>query len=145
MDINKPKHPTTAKKVPRHKSPTPEQVAQRARRPHRYRPGTVALRDIRRYQKSTQLLIQKAPFVRVVREISLDHAPLGVRFAASAIEALREAAEAYMVHLFEDVNMCAMHAKRVTILPKDLQLALRIRGEKMDRAFVPHFFGCASK
>jgi len=98
------------------------------RMPHKFRPGTVALREIRRYQKSTELLIQRLPFQRLVREIAQelnDH----LRFQASSILALQEAAEAYLVGLFEDVNLCALHAKRVTIMPKDMQLARRIRGE----------------
>uniref|UniRef100_A0A8C9B8U2 Core Histone H2A/H2B/H3 domain-containing protein n=1 Tax=Phocoena sinus TaxID=42100 RepID=A0A8C9B8U2_PHOSS len=76
------------------------------KKPHRYRPGTVALREIRRYQKkSTELLIRKLPFQRL-------------------------ACEAYLVGLFEDTNLCAIHAKRVTIMPKDIHLARRIRGER---------------
>jgi histone H3 len=98
------------------------------KKPHRYRPGTVALREIRRYQKSTELLIRKLPFQRLVREIAQDF-KTGCRFQSTAILALQEAAEAYLVHMFEDVNVCAMHAKRVTIQPKDFQLARRIRGE----------------
>jgi histone H3 len=101
---------------------------------HRFRPGTVALRQIRRYQKSTDLLIKKLPFQRLVREISLDfsrHLNEPLRFQSSALAALQEAAEAYLVSLFEDTNLCAIHAKRVTIMPKDMQLARRIRGEKM--------------
>jgi len=104
------------------------------KRAHRYRPGTVALREIRRYQKSTELLIRKLPFQRLVREIAGDFhvpgAPDGVRFQASALGALQEAAEAYLVGLFEDTNLCAIHAKRVTIMAKDMQLARRIRGER---------------
>ena len=96
---------------------------------HRYRPGTVALREIRRYQKSTELLIRKLPFQRLVREIAQDFKS-DLRFQASAIMALQEATEAYMVGLFEDTNLCAIHAKRVTIMPKDMQLARRIRGER---------------
>jgi len=96
---------------------------------HRYRPGTVALREIRRYQKSTELLIRKLPFQRLVREISRDFKN-DMRFQSSAIGALQEAAESYLVGLFEDTNLCAIHAKRVTIMPKDIQLARRIRGEK---------------
>ena len=100
---------------------------------HRYRPGTVALREIRRYQKSTELLIRKLPFQRLVREIVLDVTPKGgrgeVRFQGQAIMALQEASEAYLVGLFEDSNLCAIHTKRVTIMPKDIQLARRIRGE----------------
>ena len=102
------------------------------KKPHRYRPGTVALREIRRYQKSTDLLIRKLPFQRLVREIAQDFRPENqdLRFQASAVLALQEAAEAYLVGLYEDTNLCAIHAKRVTIMPKDIQLARRIRGER---------------
>jgi histone H3 len=99
------------------------------KKPHRFRPGTVALREIRRYQKSTELLIRKLPFQRLVREIAQDF-KTDLRFQASAIAALQEASEAYLVGLFEDTNLCAIHAKRVTIMPKDIQLARRIRGER---------------
>jgi len=159
------------------------------KKPHRYRPGTVALREIRRYQKSTDLLIRKLPFQRLVREIAQDFkndlsattphtartatstthghdndsvivvslefngptpwtpATIAVfslavcylspvsdsglrRFQGTAISALQEASESYLVSLFEDTNLCAIHAKRVTIMPKDIQLARRIRGER---------------
>jgi histone H3 len=96
---------------------------------HRYRPGTVALREIRRYQKSTELLMRKRPFMRLVREIAQDFKN-DLRFQGSAILALQEASEAYLVGLFEDTNLCAIHAKRVTIMPKDIQLARRIRCER---------------
>ena len=96
---------------------------------HRFRPGTVALREIRRYQKSTELLIRKLPFQRLVREISQEH-KVDLRFQSAAIAALQEAAEAYLVGLFEDTNLCAVHAKRVTIFPRDMHLARRIRGER---------------
>ena len=99
------------------------------KKPHRYRPGTVALREIRRYQKSTSLLIRKLPFQRLVREITQDFKH-DIRFTGGALGALQEAAEAYLVGLFEDTQYCAVHAKRVTIMPKDMQLARRIRGEK---------------
>ncbi|GMN26467.1 hypothetical protein TIFTF001_001308 [Ficus carica] len=92
-------------------------------------PGTVALREIRKYQKSTELLIRKLPFQRLVREIAQDF-KTDLRFQSSAVAALQEAAEAYLVGLFEDTNLCAIHAKRVTIMPKDIQLARRIRGVK---------------
>ena len=107
-----------------------------AKRLHRFQPGTVALKEIRRYQKSTELLIRKLPFQRLMQEISGDHkvitSPLcgKVRFQSLAIAALQEASEAYLVGLFEDTNLCAIHAKRVTIMPKDIQLARRIRGER---------------
>ncbi|KAL7492066.1 hypothetical protein ACHAWT_001399 [Skeletonema menzelii] len=82
-----------------------------------------------RYQKSTDLLIRKLPFQRLVREIAQDFKS-DLRFQGSAVLALQEAAEAYLVGLFEDTNLCAIHAKRVTIMPKDIQLARRIRGER---------------
>lgn len=105
------------------------------KKPHRYRPGTVALREIRRYQKSTDLLIRKAPFQRLVRQIygqiaSVSHVSSDYRWQGSSILALQEASEAYHVGLFEDTNLCALHSKRKTIMPKDIQLARRIRGEK---------------
>ncbi|XP_019645303.1 PREDICTED: histone H3-like [Branchiostoma belcheri] len=103
------------------------------KKPHRYRPGTVALREIRRYQKSTELLIRKLPFQRLVREIAQDF-KTDLRFQSSAVMALQEASEAYLVGLFEDTNLCAIHAKRVTIMPKDIQLARRIRGERGGKA-----------
>ena len=84
---------------------------------------------VRRYQKSTDLLIRKLPFQRLVREIAQDFKS-DLRFQGSAVLALQEAAEAYLVGLFEDTNLCAIHAKRVTIMPKDIQLARRIRGER---------------
>eukprot|EP01088_Endostelium_zonatum_P022414 TRINITY_DN962_c0_g1_i1.p1 TRINITY_DN962_c0_g1~~TRINITY_DN962_c0_g1_i1.p1 ORF type:complete len:145 (+),score=33.63 TRINITY_DN962_c0_g1_i1:30-437(+) len=99
------------------------------KKPHRFRPGTVALREIRRYQKSTDLLIRKLPFQRLVREIAQDY-KTDLRFQSAAVAALQEAAEAYLVGLFEDTNLCAIHAKRVTIMPKDINLARRIRGER---------------
>ena len=99
------------------------------KKPHRYRPGTVALREIRRYQKSTELLLRKLPFQRLVREVAQD-LKTDLRFQGSAVMALQEAAEAYLVGVFEDTNLCAIHAKRVTIMPKDIQLARRIRGER---------------
>ncbi|KAI5806634.1 putative histone 3 [Peziza echinospora] len=105
-------------------------------RRHRYRPGTVAIREIRKYQKSSDLLLRKLPFARLVREIAHDFTttmtdagyPQDLRWQSTAILAIQEAAEAYLVHLFEDANLLAIHAKRVTIMQKDIQLARRIRG-----------------
>ena len=102
-----------ATKAARKSSP----AAGAVKKPHRYRPGTVALREIRKYQKSTALLI--------AQDFRND-----LRFQSSAVMALQEAAEAYLVSLFEDTNLCAIHAKRVTIMPRDMQLARRIRNEK---------------
>ena len=98
-------------------------------KPHRYRVGTVALNDIRHFQKNTALLIRKLPFQRLVREITQDF-KVDLRFQSAAILCLQEAAEAYLVRLFDDANLCAIHARRVTIMPKDIQLARRIRGER---------------
>jgi histone H3 len=99
------------------------------KKPFRFRPGTVALRDIKRYQKGTELLLRKAPFQRLVREIALQGKE-GLRFQASAVLAMQEASEAHMVNLFADTCLCAIHGKRVTIMPKDVQLARRLRGER---------------
>ena len=127
-------HKSTGGKIPR------KQLATKASRksaptrgglkkPHRYRPGTVALREIRRYQKSSELLIRKYLFQLLVREVAQDFAK-DLRFASTSLLALQEASEAYLVGLFEDTNLCAIHGKRVTIMPKDIQLARRIRGER---------------
>ncbi|KAI9183973.1 centromeric DNA-binding histone H3-like protein cse4 [Blastocladiella emersonii ATCC 22665] len=98
----------------------------------RYRPGTVALREIRKYQKTTDLLLRRLPFSRLVREITDDLMPTQqFRWQASALGALQEAAESYIVHLMEDANLCAIHAKRVTLMTKDLHLARRIRGDRV--------------
>jgi histone H3 len=101
----------------------------RTKKPHRYRPGTVALRKIRKYQKSTEFLIRKAPFQRLVREITQGHKG-DLRFQSSALGASQEASEAYLVGLFEDTNLCAIHAKRVTIMPKDIHLTRQIQRER---------------
>ena len=95
----------------------------------RYRPGALALKEIRRYQATTELLIRKLPFQQLVREITQDMAKEPLRWQSQALGALQEATEAYLVGLFADTNLCCIHAKRVTILPKDIQLARRIRGE----------------
>jgi histone H3 len=93
----------------------------------RYRPGTVALRQIRQYQRSTELLLLKRPFARLCREIMGDQLQ-SLRCSPTAIEALQEASEAYLVQLFEDSNLLAIHGKRITVMPKDMRLAIRIRG-----------------
>jgi histone H3 len=98
------------------------------KKPHRYRPGTVALREIRKYQKSTKLLIRKAPFQRLVPEIAIDFKS-NFRMQSTAILALQEASEACLVRLFKGTNECAIHGKRVIIMAKDMRLAQRIRGE----------------
>ena len=116
-------HPAVARtgKAPQ----TQVHVGQKKRKPQKYRPGTVALREIRRYQKSSELLIRRMPFQRLVREIAQVHNPY-VHFQSGVILALQESVEAYLVGLLEDSNLCAIHAKRVTIMPKDMQLARQI-------------------
>jgi histone H3 len=101
------------------------------KKPHRYRPGTVALREIIHFQKNTELLIRKGPFQRLVREIATTGVNYGkdLRFQSTAMLALQEASEAYLVGMFEDTNLAASHAKHVTIMPRDMQLARRIRGK----------------
>ena len=102
----------------------------KVKKPRRFRPGTVALREIRRYQKSTELLIRKSPFQRLVREIASEMVTKDLRFQSSAIAAIQQAAEAYLIGLFEDSNLCCLHAGRVTVMAKDMALARRIRGER---------------
>ena len=133
----------TAKKSFGGKGPRPNLATKAARmslptvggikKPQRYRPGTVALREIRKYQKSTELLIRKLPFQRLVREVTSGFHMVELRFQSAALMALQEAAEAYLVGIFEHANLCAIHAKRVTIMPKDIMLARRIRGERTDK------------
>ena len=104
-----------------------------APRKRRIRPYSKALKEIRQYQKSGELLIRKLPFQRLVREIAQQFDSVtnsGIRFQSTAILALQEAAEAYVVGLFEDSNVCAIHARRITVMPRDIRLARRIRGEK---------------
>ena len=105
------------------------------KKPHRFRPGTVALREIKKYQKSTELLLRKLPFQRLVREIAgevprsnvSDDAPL--RFQTAALLALQEAAESYLVDYFEDCNFHAVTSKRVTLMDKDMHFIRKIRNK----------------
>ncbi|KAL2468897.1 Uncharacterized protein Fot_50473 [Forsythia ovata] len=119
--------PSPARRSPRATPPT-ERDGQRLRK-RRNRPGTVALREIRKYQKSFQLLIPAAPFIRLVKEISHFYSPGISRWRAEALVALQEAAEDYIVQLFEEAMLCAIHAKRVTLMKKDFELARRIGGK----------------
>ncbi|XVF73047.1 hypothetical protein PTKIN_Ptkin12aG0170100 [Pterospermum kingtungense] len=99
-----------------------------SKKPHRYRPGTRALQEIRKYQKTTMPLIPAASFIREVRAISYQFAPDITRWQAEALVAIQEAAEDYLVQLFGDAMLCAIHAKRVTLMKKDIQLARRLGG-----------------
>ena len=92
------------------------------KKPHRYRPGTVSLREIRKYQKSTELLLRKSPFMRLVRELAQTYKS-DLRFTSQAIECLQTACEAFVIRRFENANKCAIHERRVTIMPKDMQLS----------------------
>jgi len=94
----------------------------------RHKPGEKAIKEIRKFQRSTDLLIRKLPFARLVREVTLQFTHQDFRWQGSALLALQEAAEAHLTHLFEDANLCTIHAKRVTVMVKDMQLARRIRG-----------------
>ena len=107
----------------------PPMAPHQEKKKRKYRAGTVALKEIRRYQRSTELLIRKLPFQRLARSIVQEYAP-NYRIQTGALAALQEGAESYLVELFEDTNLCAIHAKRVTIIPKDMQLAQRIRGRR---------------
>ena len=109
------------------------------KKPRRYRPGTVALREIRRYQKTTDLLIPKAPMSRAVKEILYDLCNTNpYKMQSIALAAVHEASEAFTVGLMEDANLCAIHGKRVGVLPKDMQLARRLRGEDaLDYRVIP--------
>ena len=101
------------------------------KKPRRYRPGTVALREIRKYQKSTDLLLKRLPFQRLVRELAGEITGRNdLRFQSTAILTLQEATEAYLVSLFEDTNLCALHAKRVTIMTRYMRPSRRIRGDR---------------
>ncbi|CAM4564602.1 unnamed protein product [Lepidochelys kempii] len=114
---------------PARAAPPRAAAARPVRLRRRYRPGQRALLEIRKFQKSTNLLISKLPFSRVVREICLMYTRgVDFRWQAMALLALQEAAEAFLVRLLEDSYLCSIHAKRVTLFPKDIQLARRIRG-----------------
>lgn len=118
-----------------HKRPAPLNTQKRKSK-KRHRPNVKALREIRRYQAgpdATRLLIPRLPFARLVKEIaqrlSAQNNTHGLRFQGAAVSALQEASEAYMTMLFEDTVLCCVHAKRVTIMPRDISLARRIRGD----------------
>ncbi|XP_038607605.1 histone H3-like centromeric protein A isoform X1 [Tachyglossus aculeatus] len=137
----KPESPRRSPRIPPGSpGPAPRNLPEeRGRRPRRrptpsprrrrYRPGKQVLKEIRRLQKSTNLLIRKTPFARLVREVCLSYTRgVDFRWQSQALLALQEAAEAFLVHLFEDSYLCSLHARRVTLFPRDIQLARRIRG-----------------
>ena len=119
----------TTSKAPRN----PENIG----KPHRFRPGTVALRQIRQQQKNVDLLVAKLPFQRIVRELATNVCKNNnginipgdqIRFTASSMLALQQSAEAYMITLYEDCQLCAFHGKRITIMPRDMKLVRHLRG-----------------
>lgn len=117
-----------ARKSTAGKSAVPNGVEKVARAKRRFRPGTKALREIRTLQRTTEMCIKKLPFARLVRDLTpIFHSD--VRWSTAGLSALQEATEAYLTCLFEDANLCAIHAKRITIMPKDIRLARRIRGD----------------
>ena len=105
--------------------------AGKVKKTRKYQSGTVALQEIWQFQKSTELLIRKLPFSRLVCEIALQVGKTDLYFQGSTIICLQEAAEAYVVSLMEDANLCTIHVKQVTIMPKDIQLAHHIQGEHL--------------
>ncbi|CAI9101147.1 OLC1v1038406C1 [Oldenlandia corymbosa var. corymbosa] len=113
----------------RRTTPASPRGTETQRKKHRHRPGTVALREIRHLQKTWKLLIPAAPFIRLVREISSEFSSEVSRWQAEALTALQEAAEDYLIRLFEDSMLCAIHAKRVTLMKKDWELARRLGGK----------------
>ena len=114
------------------KTPRDRVKSNYVKRRGRFRPGTVALREIRKYQKSTELLIRKLPFQRLVREVVQDlfdksDIPFSPRFQSTAILAIQEASEDFLVRMFGECQYFAVHGNRVTIQPKDIQLWKRVR------------------
>jgi len=115
---------------PPQRLPKRHQVPNKTKVPPRYKPPTRYLAEIRHYQKMEHLLIPAAPFARLVREIAISVTSCpDIKFQQLALKALHEAAEAYIVGLFEDSYLCALHSKRVTLMARDLRLAYRIRGD----------------
>lgn len=121
--MKQPRKSTTPKKNAGKKTAAKPSI----KKPHRPQPGSVALREIRQYQRTTELLLRRRPFQRLVREILGDYSSSVQRFQAAAMEALQEATEAFLVGMFEDAQQCAFHAKRIGIQPKDFMLTRRIR------------------
>ena len=121
-----PAKPSKSKAI---KKSAPAAGGVKEKKQRRYKPGTVALREVKMYQKSIKNLLPRASFQRLVRNIvsDLDHE---LRFQSSALHALQEATEAYIVGVFEDTNLCAIHANRKTVMKKDMDLARRIRGDR---------------
>ncbi len=110
------------------------QKAIAVRKPHRWRPGTVAIREIQKFKKNTDLLIRKAPVQRLVCKIALKFEKSNLQMQSTAVLALQEAADYFMVDVFSNTNLCTMHCKHVTIMKKDMVLACCIQGIPICRA-----------
>jgi len=123
---SKKKRPALSLRQPN--DPNKESIDEKKKKSYRKREGW--LKEIKHYQRSTDLLLRKLPFVRLVKEISNSVSREEFRWTVDAITALQEASEAYLVGLIEDGQICSLHAKRVTLMQKDLQLAQRIRGTR---------------
>lgn len=95
----------------------------------RKRPGAMALREIRKYQRSTDTVIRRLGFQRLVRDIAQQIVP-EAKFQQSSLKVIQECTEMYLCRLFEDSQLCTLHAKRVTVFVKDMALAKRIRGDR---------------
>ena len=105
-----------------------KELLNKTTRKRKAHPGAVVASEIDHLQRTTNLLLKKYPFQKLVRDIATTVIS-DIRFQSAALAALQEAAEAYLLYLFEDTNLCAIHAKRITIMPKDIQLARKLRGE----------------
>ncbi len=107
----------------------PKSVAAKRKKSVPKRRNTLALKEIKFYMSTTHLLISKMPFVRAVKGVLQDIYPNNeLRWTKDALSCLQEAAEAYIISVMSDANLCARHGKRVTLMPKDLHLIVRIRG-----------------
>ena len=104
---------------------------QKSEEAHEVLAGTVALHDICQFQKSTELLIHKLPFLHLVHEIAQEVGRFDMYLQVHVILTLQEAAEVYLLGLMEDTNVCAMHTKHITTMPKNIQLAHHICGEHL--------------
>lgn len=129
MDDNSQPHKTPLKGSTRIKPAVAYRtVMQHKNTKKRFRPSMKWISEVRRYQKTTDLLIRKLPFTRLVRDITREVNTNNFRWTTHALEALQEATEAYAVELLSASLLCTLHAKRVTLMQRDIQLAQRIRG-----------------
>ena len=124
------KDKTGIHKMGKQKAADTKKASQQEAEPNKrkYRPGMRALRDIKMYQRSTDLLLPKIALYRVIKEMTAKIFP-DARYSNAAINAIQNCVESHMIGLFEDTNLCAIHAGRATIMTKDMRLARRIRGE----------------